>query len=246
MFSKQLMRILAAGASAAAVLGGGTFALASGSPAAAGAAGWGTTFYACVVTHGIHARFPWRSLWKTSAHPVTCPRGQFSVNWNQAGPPGPAGATGSRGPAGPQGPRATPARRGPRATPDRRGLLARRARPGRSAPSPPRPRPPFPCRPAGEVSLFSPVLAAFPSAAALCGIQAAAARSSQRTGPSPDSSTPTGWAFSIQNASKFSVPVFLRIVCATPAGGGSATAPRAQHARIVKETLTKIAKPGKA
>ena len=88
MFSKQLMRVLAVGASAAAVLGGGTFALASGSPPAAGDTGRGTTFYACVVTHGAHTQFPWRSLWKTSTHPVTCPRGQFSVHWNQAGPPG--------------------------------------------------------------------------------------------------------------------------------------------------------------
>ena len=36
MISKQVMRVLAMGASAAAVLGGGTFALASGSPPAAG------------------------------------------------------------------------------------------------------------------------------------------------------------------------------------------------------------------
>src|SRR5207244_8773440 len=84
MFSKQLIRILAAGVSAVVVLGGGTFALASGSPPAPGAGGRGTTLYACVVTHGAHARFPWRSLWKTSTHPVTCPRGQFSVHWTQA------------------------------------------------------------------------------------------------------------------------------------------------------------------
>ena len=53
MISKQVMRVLAMGASAAAVLGGGTFALASGSPPAAGR---GTTFYACVVTHGAHTQ----------------------------------------------------------------------------------------------------------------------------------------------------------------------------------------------
>ena len=106
MFSKHLMRVLAAGASAAVVLGGSTLALASGSSAAAGANS--KTFYACVVTHGAHTRFPWRSLWKTSTHPVTCPQGEFSISWNQAGPPGPAGpagATGPRGATGPQGPK---------------------------------------------------------------------------------------------------------------------------------------------
>src|SRR5689334_20210434 len=122
MFSKQLMRVLAAGASAVAVLGGGTFALASGSPPAAGAASGGTTFYACVVTHGAHSKFPWRSLWKTSTHPVTCPRGQFSVHWNQAGPSGPAGPPGARGPAGPagatgqQGPKGDTGAQGPAGT----------------------------------------------------------------------------------------------------------------------------------
>jgi Collagen triple helix repeat (20 copies) len=118
MFSKHLMRVLAAGASAVAVLGGGSFALASSSPAAAG----GKTFYACVVTHGAHTQFPWRSLWKTSSHPVTCPQGDFSISWNQTGPQGPAGpagaigprgATGATGPQGPQGDTGTTGATGP-------------------------------------------------------------------------------------------------------------------------------------
>jgi hypothetical protein len=112
MFSKHLMRVLAAGASAVAVLGGGSFALASSSPAATG--GTGKTFYSFVVTHGAHTSFPWRSLWKTSTHPVTCPNGEFSISWNQTGPQGPAGpagaigprgATGAAGATGPQGPK---------------------------------------------------------------------------------------------------------------------------------------------
>jgi hypothetical protein len=60
-------------ASAVAVLGGGSFALASSSPAATG--GTGKTFYSCVVTHGAHTRFPWRSLWKTSTPPGHLPAG---------------------------------------------------------------------------------------------------------------------------------------------------------------------------
>ena len=60
MHSKQLTRFLAAAASAAAVLGGGAFALASGSAASADATG--TTFYACIVTHANHSQFPWHSL----------------------------------------------------------------------------------------------------------------------------------------------------------------------------------------
>jgi Collagen triple helix repeat (20 copies) len=33
----------------------------------------------------------------------TCPKGQTALSWNQAGPQGPAGATGPAGPPGPQG-----------------------------------------------------------------------------------------------------------------------------------------------
>jgi hypothetical protein len=47
------------------------------------------------VDDGNHHFFPWHSIWKTSTTPVSCPRGSFSINWNQTGPQGPAGTFGS-------------------------------------------------------------------------------------------------------------------------------------------------------
>jgi hypothetical protein len=87
MFSKQLKRVLAVTASAVVVLGGTGAAMAAGSPVAA--AGANTTYYACVLTAGSHQFFPWHALWNTSTSPVTCPRGEFSISWNQTGPQGP-------------------------------------------------------------------------------------------------------------------------------------------------------------
>jgi hypothetical protein len=101
MRSKYLMRVLAVAASAAAVLGGGSFALASDSTPSAGTTG--TTYYACVVDVGTQLLFPWHSLWKVSTSPVTCPRGEFSISWNQTGPQGPAGPQGLKGDTGATG-----------------------------------------------------------------------------------------------------------------------------------------------
>ena len=245
MFSKQLMRVLAAGACAVAVLGGGTFALASGSPAAPGAAGRGTTFYACVVTHGAHARFPWRSLWKTSAHPVTCPRGQFSVHWNQAGPPGPAGPAGARGPAGSQGPKGETGAQGPKGDAGAQG----------------------PAGPQGPSGTFGSITtetntvhlpdktAAQLAISCSSGTPVSGGVSVSPFGdafmageePSPTTGTPSSWLLEVVNPDPAAVNVRLSIVCVSPAGrgSGSAATPRPQHARIVRETLTKIAKPGR-
>jgi hypothetical protein len=67
-------------------------------------------------------------------------------------------------------------------------------------------------------------------------------------GPFPATGTPSSWLLDVVNPDPAALNVTLKIVCATPAGSGSgsATATRAQHARIVKETLKKIARPGKA
>jgi hypothetical protein len=233
MFSKQVMRILAAGASAAAVLGGGTFALASGSPAASGA-GRGTTFYACVVTHTAHTRFPWRSLWKTSTHPVTCPRGQFSVHWNQAGPPGargpagPAGATGRQGPkgdTGAQGPKGDTGPQGPAGT---FGSITIESVEIRS----------FPGGKEGEFSL-----ACSSGTPISGGVQwgAFGLEVMESSGPIPSTGTPTGWLIGVKNEGG-SIPVTFKVVCVTPAGSASATTPRTQHARIVKQVFRKITK----
>jgi hypothetical protein len=258
MFSKQVMRILAAGASAAAVLGGGTFALASGSPAASGA-GRGTTFYACVVTHTAHTRFPWRSLWKTSTHPVTCPRGQFSVHWNQAGPPGPAGPAGARGPAGPAGAAGPQGPAGPQGAKGDTGAQGPKGDTGSTGPAGPQ-------GPAGTFGSLRIETATPPSLSPHSGASFSLACAAdemlisgaggspvvggstvlESDGPSPDSGSPISWGFSFQNDGSQFAFIQMKIICATPAGRDSATALRAQHARIIKETRTKLARRGKA
>ena len=244
MFSKHMMRVLAAGASAVAVLGGGTFALASGSPPAAGAASPSTTFYACVVTHGAHSQFPWRSLWKTSTHPVTCPRGQFSVHWNQAGPPGPAGPAGARGPAGAAGQKGDTGAPGPKGDTGVQG----------------------PAGPQGPAGTFGSITIGRTGPATLQGHDTSlfiincasgipvsgsvlfdASRSSITVseGAAPGTGTPSGWDFTVRNNDPGPASITFGLVCVTPAGG-SATAPQAQRARIVKQKIIRTTRPRKA
>lgn len=234
MFSKQVMRVLTVGASAVAVLGGGTFALASGSPPAA--AGQGTTFHACVVTHGAHSQFPWRSLWKTSTHPVTCPRGQFSVHWDQTGPPGPAGpagAPGRPGPAGRQGPKGDTGAQGPKGDTGPQG----------------------PAGTFGSITIESLEIRSFRTGEGeftlACsgggtpisgGVQWGAFGQEviESSGPFPSAGTPTAWLIGVKNEGG-SVPVTFKVVCVTPAGSNSATDPQAHHLRIVKQVVRRIA-----
>jgi hypothetical protein len=222
------------------VLGGGTFALASGSPPAAGAASGGTTFYACVVTHGAHSQFPWRSLWKTSTHPVTCPRGQFSVHWNQAGPPGPAGPSGARGPAGPagatgrQGPKGDTGAQGPKGDTGPQG-------PAGTFGSITIESVPFPSLRTGD---FEFSLACSGNGTPISGgveWGAFGQEVMESSGPIPSTGTPTRWSIGVKNEGG-SVPVTFKVVCVTPAGSASATTPRTQHARIVKQVFRKITK----
>ena len=42
------------------------------------------------------------------------------------------------------------------------------------------------------------------------------------------------------------MPVTFKVVCVTPAGSDSATAPQTQHLRIVKKIMRKITKHRKA
>jgi hypothetical protein len=300
MFSKHLMRVLAAGASAVAVLGGGSFALASSSPAATG--GTGKTFYSCVVTHGAHTSFPWRSLWKTSTHPVTCPQGEFSIRWNQTGPPGPAGpagaigprgatgqtgpqgpkgdtgatgATGPQGPkgdtgatgaTGPQGPKGDTGAQGPQGDTGAQGPKGDTGATGATGPQgaqgpqgdtgPQGPAGTFGSittqsgnndLPSGDAlgldivcSSGTPISGGYDVNAAVTGVNELANHASPGTG------TPTSWKITLSNVSGQDLTVTSFVTCVTPVASSSAQAPKAQHAVIIKRTLTKIARPRKA
>ena len=233
MGSKHMMRVLTAGATAAAVLGGGTYALASGTAPAA--SGGGRTFYACVVTQGSHSQFPWRSLWKVRTHPVTCPRGQFSVSWNQAGrrgpagPQGPAGVkgdtgaqgpagakgdTGAQGPAGPQGPAGTFG-----SIVDENTLIG------------------IPANSQAVVNV--PCEAGTPISGGVSWAHFIDGVSLFSTRPQPVASTPTSWQIGVANQTSDRVTVELHAICATPTGSGSGTAARSQHVHV-KATITRI------
>jgi hypothetical protein len=87
MGSKYVTRVVTVAASVAAVLGGGTFALASDS--AASASTTGTVYSACVTRLG-HALYD-----VTANGTPKCLKGDTLITWNQAGPQGPAGTFGS-------------------------------------------------------------------------------------------------------------------------------------------------------
>jgi hypothetical protein len=63
----------------------------------------------------------------------------------------------------------------------------------------------------------------------------------ESSGPFPSTGTPTGWLIGVKNEGG-SVPVTFKVLCVTPAGSDSATAPQAHRLRIVKETFRKITK----
>jgi hypothetical protein len=75
-----VVRLAAALVAVIALLGGGAFALASASGSAPSASG--TTFYGCVKLSG-NPSVPWRGLFRVYEHSTKCPRGTFSIEWNQ-------------------------------------------------------------------------------------------------------------------------------------------------------------------
>ena len=189
MRSKVLSRTMVVTASTVAVLGGGTYALASGSPAASG-----TTYHACIVTHVNAAKFPSRSLWKVSARPVTCPKGEPSISWNQAGPRGRAGAKGDTGPAGPAGPQGPAGVVGSVTT---RNVADREADSGVPVTDV------LACK-SGEIAISGGLSVA----GATSGITVLQNR------PTPETGTPTGWQVEVRNQSGGPVTVTSYVECA--------------------------------
>jgi Collagen triple helix repeat (20 copies) len=260
MRRKFLMRVLAVGGSAAAVLGGGTFALASDSPATASITG--TTYYACVVTGGNHALFPWHSLWKTSTSPVTCPEDSFSISWNQRGPQGPAGPkgnTGATGATGPQGPQGLAGSQGPTGATGPQGPAGPKGDTGATGATGPQ----GPAGTLGTLHTFS-MNVSVPNAATATLDEACDSGTVVSGGvslaepvigvslladnPSPATGTPVHWIVGIANDSGLTLTMTLYIVCTTPppSNSSAAAASQAQGAHIVKETVTKLSTAAKA
>jgi hypothetical protein len=266
MRSRYLIRVLAAAASAAVVLGGGTFALASGSAASVSAP---ATYYACVVTNGVHSKFPWHALWKTSTTPVTCPKGAVSISWNKVGPQGPAGpaglqgrpgrtgrtgATGAQGAAGPAGatgaagPAGTTGATGPAGPAGPTGATGPAGATGATGPQ----------GPAGTFGSIHTFQQSFdlPNDDALV-VDLACDSGTPISGggtwdsatlvnvfldasaPLPATGTPTSWQISVANTSGSDMTVFGDVVCATAAGSPGAAA-QAQGSRVVKKVITKL------
>ncbi len=219
MRSKYLMRLLAVGASAAAVLGGGSFALAADS-----AAPTGTVYSACVTALG-HSLYNF----KVNGTPK-CFRGDTLISWNQTGPQGPAGpqgpkgdkgdtgatgATGATGPLGPQGPAGT---FGSIHTFSESVAVANNQAASL------------------EVGCDSGTLISggLTVAEAVIGVTIDADH------PVPSSGTPSAWEAEIANTSGLSLTLTVSVVCATSAASGANAAAQAQGAHIVKETVTAI------
>ena len=263
MGSKFFMRATAVAASAVVVLGGGTFALASGSPDASG-----TTFHACVVTHGSHTRFPWRSLWKTSTNPVTCPNGEPSISWNQVGPRGPAGprgatgragATGATGAQGPAGATGATGAQGPKGDTGAAGAQGPKGDTGDTGAA----GATGPQGPAGtfgsittlntttsvpDLNLATEILGCNDGTPISGGVSWGGfiqGVSIQADRPDPESGTPDGWLIEVANLSGHPVTVSVDVVCATAAGASSNAAPRGHSAHVIKRTFTKLPKHAK-
>jgi hypothetical protein len=230
MRSKFLMRVLVLAASTAAVVGGGTVALASDSGVSPSATS--TTYHACVMTSGKSSQFPWHSLWKTSTSPVTCPKGEYSISWNQVGPRGPVGATGARGPAGATGATGAQGPAGPQGPAGTFGSIttenATLAVPNDTL--------------AGEgvtCATGTPISGGVSWGGYIAGVTIEADR------PDPESGTPQDWLIEVANVSGSQVSVSADVVCVTPVGSSSSSAGQATHARVLRQVLTPLAKAAK-
>jgi Collagen triple helix repeat (20 copies) len=247
MRSKYLMRVLAVTASAATVLGGGSFALAADSTASASAAS--TVYSACVSRFG-------HTLYNVTVNGTPrCFAGDPIATWNQTGPQGPAGpqgpkgdtgATGATGPQGPKGDTGATGATGPTGATGATGATGPQGPPGTfgsihtvnqatslandvegnleigcdsgSTPI------------SGGVSVGEPVVGVFIDTSA----------------PAPATGTPTFWDVTVSNTSGLTLTMTVYVVCVTPVGSSPSAASQAHGARIVKEVLTKLPNTAKA
>ena len=235
MRSRYLVRVLAVAASAAAVLGGGSLALASDSAVSASAAG--TVYSACVTRIG-HALYD-----VTTNGTPKCLRGDSLITWNQAGPPGPVGPPGPQGPKGDTG--ATGAQ-GPKGDTGAQGPAG----------------PQGPAGTFGSLHIES-TLVTIPNnqiATVILNCTQGGTPISGGAGvglglvgvvitddlPLPDIGTPTDWKLSVVNTSGQQITEALSIVCATSGGTSSNAAPQARGAHIVKKTIAPVANAPKS
>jgi hypothetical protein len=187
------------------------------------------------------------------------------VHWNQAGPPGPAGPAGAQGPAGPQGHKGDTGIQGPKGDTGIQGpkgdtgIQGPKGDTGSIGPAGPQ----GPAGTFGSITIQSRTVQKFPansqgvltvacssgtpiSGGLVWGDKVLGNEDIEFEEPTQTTGTPLEWSFGVRNGNSIPLDITLKVVCVTPAASISATAPRAQHARIVRETVRKLAKPGKA
>jgi Collagen triple helix repeat (20 copies) len=225
MRSKYLMRLGVVAAASAAVLGGGSFALAADSATASG------NVYSACVTFA-------HSLYNFSVNRTpTCNRGDTLISWNQTGPQGPAGPQGPKGDkgdtgaTGAQGPKGDTGATGPQGPAGTVGTLHTFS----SSLS-------IPNGDGGTLNLACDT--GVPVSGGVTIAEAAVNAFILSDSPLPDSGAPSVWQGEVANASGTTVTMTVRVVCTTPASGANAAA-HAQGARIVKQSVTPLpnAKP---
>jgi len=212
MRGKYLMRLGAVAACAAAVLGGGSFALAANS------ATTDTVYSACVTF--AHSLYDF-----TVNGTPKCYKGDTRISWNQTGPQGPAGpqgpkgdtgATGATGPTGPQGPAGTfgslHTLNNVTQVPDQDELGVDLA--------------------CDSGSLIS-------GGTSWGGYQGNVILDASR--PNPETgAAPTSWHIDVANLSGHTITVSSDVVCTGSAGGSANAAAQANSARVVKQAMTPV------
>ena len=237
MRSKFLMRLLAVGASAAAVLGGGSFALAADSATVA----VGTVYSGCVTSLG-HALYNVR----VNSTP-TCFRGDTLISWNQNGPQGP------QGPQGPKGDKGDTGATGATGAAGAKGDKGDKGDTGAQGPVGPQ----GPTGTFGSIHTFSLsadmpnnvadtlnvacdsgslISGGFDVGEALIGITVDTNR--------PAGNPPHEWDVTVANTSGVDVTLTVFVVCITPspsvATGGAQAQAQPQGAHIVKQAQVKL------
>ena len=102
----NIRRITITGATALALVAGGT---AAGAAIATGPVDSSGVIHGCYTNKAINGSH----IIVLQDAGTTCPNGTTAIQWNQTGPTGPAGAIGPAGPTGPAGPKGDTGAQGP-------------------------------------------------------------------------------------------------------------------------------------
>lgn len=246
MRSRYLMRFGVIAATAAAVLGGGSFALAASSATS-------DTVYSACVNFG-HSMYNF-----TVNGTPRCNSGDTLISWNQTGPQGPAGpqgpkgdtgATGATGPKGATGATGAAGAQGPKGDTGATGAQGPKGDTGATgATGPQGPAGTFGALHAEHYALTVPsgdegafVAACLTGTVVSGGIDMGGFQPGatiQASRPEPQTGTPTGWYVDVANASSSDVPMSGDVICTGP-GASSNAAAQTGRARIVKDVLTKL------